>query len=484
MASLSIPTVCLGLLLVFGLPMAMADGAEVADGAKVPSGTTSTLPNIVWIMADDLGWGDVGCYGASKVRTPNIDRLAREGIRFTDAHSETACCTPTRYGILTGRYSWRTSLKSGVLGWAAPLMIEEGRLTTPALLRSAGYVTGCVGKWHLGVGRPGMDWSGLLRPGPLEVGFDYAFYMPGSNHGIPILVENHKLVDPADAFRVKKYEDAELRLKRQQEMGPTLAQKAVEFIEKNKHQRLFLYFNPVAIHTPYTPAKQFQGSSSSGVRGDFIQEFDWAVGQVVEAIDRLGLAKQTLLIVTSDNGGDQPGSMGPFRAHKNSVYEGGHRVPFVARWPGKIPAGKVSDETICLSDLMATCAALLGKKLPDDAGEDSFNILPLLLDQKPDGPLRVAMINKACRGPSISIRQGPWKLILPEDCWPTEEGVTALENGKLGKGELYNLAEDIGETKNLYEQHPEIVKKLQALFVRIVREGRSRPRAQQTSQPL
>ena len=227
-------------------------------------------------------------------------------------------------------------------------MIEEGRLTTPALLRSAGYVTACVGKWHLGVGRPGMDWSGPLKPGPLEVGFDYAFYMPGANHGIPILVENHKLVDPADALRVKKYEDAELRLKRQQEMGPALAQKAVEFLEKNKDKRMFLYFNPVAIHLPYTPAKQFQGTSKAGVRGDFIHEFDWAVGQVVEAIDRLGLSEQTLVIVTSDNGGDQPGSVGPFRAHKTSVYEGGHRVPFVARWPGKIPAGKGSDETNCL----------------------------------------------------------------------------------------------------------------------------------------
>jgi len=455
-----------------------------ATGGRCTGAEPPPPPNIVWIMADDLGWGDVGCYGATKVKTPNIDRLAQQGIRFTDAHSETACCTPTRYGVLTGRYSWRTSLKSGVLGWAAPLLIEEGRLTTPALLRSAGYTTGCVGKWHLGVGRQGMDWSGELKPGPLEVGFDYAFYMPGSNHGIPILVDNHRLVDPADAGRIKKYEDAELRLKRQQEMGPTLAEKAVRFIENNKDKRLFLYFNPVAIHLPYTPARQFQGTSKAGVRGDFIHEFDWAVGRVVDTIDRLGLAEQTLIIVTSDNGGDQPGSMGPFRAHKTSVYEGGHRVPFVARWPGKIPAGKVCDETICLSDLLATCAALLGKTLPDDAGEDSFNILPLLLGQKPDGPVRVAMINKACRGPSISIRQGPWKLILPDGCWPTEEGVAALEAGKLGKGELYNLADDIGESKNLYDQHPEIVKKLQELFVRIVRQGRSRPPAQQTPQPL
>jgi arylsulfatase A len=447
--------------------------APAARGARATS-EEARPPNILFIMADDLGYFDVGCYGAKSVKTPNIDRIAREGIRFTDAHSETACCTPTRYGVLTGRYSWRTSLKSGVLGWSAPLLIEKGRLTVPALLKSAGYATACVGKWHLGIGEKQMDWTGELKPGPLEVGFDSYFGMPGDNHGRPVLVENHRLVDPADADRVRRFEDAALRRRKQEEIGPALAAKAVQFVERNTDRPFFLYYTPCAVHTPYTPAKQFQGSSEAGARGDFVQELDWAVGEVLKALDRTGAAARTLIFFASDNGGDAPSSMAPFREHKTSVYEGGHRVPLVARWPGRIKPQSLCDEPVCLSDLMATCAAILNKQLPPDAGEDSFNILPLLLGEKPAAPIRPAMINKACRGPSLSIRQGPWKLLLPKGFWPTAEGVADLQAGKLGKGELYNLAKDPSEKQDLYSQHPELVDKLSQLMIKFVIEGRSR----------
>lgn len=439
------------------------------------------LPNIVWIMADDLGYGDVGCFGATHVKTPSVDRLAKEGIRFTDAHSESACCTPTRYGVLTGRYSWRGALKSGVLAWDAPLLIEKDRLTVPALLRSAGYATACIGKWHLGIGEPAAKGGGPLsrgqfQPGPLEVGFDFFCGMPGDNHGNPVLVNNHQFVDPADARNIRGFADEKLRRRKQEQIGPTLAKQAVEFIERNKDRPFFLYYTPCAIHLPYTPSKQFQGSSGAGPRGDFIQELDWAVGQVLETLDRLHLDDRTLVVFASDNGGDEHNSTGGFRASKTSVYEGGHRVPFVARWPGKIKAAATSAETICLSDLMATSAAIVGKSLPDDAGEDSFNILPLLVGEKPAAPIRPGMINKACRGASISIRQGPWKLVMPAGFWPNAQGIAALEGGKLGKGELYSLADDPRETKDLYAQQPETAQRLSRLMVQFIREGRSRPK--------
>jgi arylsulfatase A-like enzyme len=443
--------------------------------AGEPPGGNADRPNVVVIMADDLGWADVGCYGAKGVRTPNMDRIAREGVRFTEAHSESACCTPTRYGLLTGRYSWRGRLKSGVLGWNSPLLIEDGRMTAAALMKSAGYATACVGKWHLGIGENGPDWDGELKPGPLEVGFDSYFGVLGDNHTLPILAQDRRLVDPEDAKRVRHYGDKALQKARQHEIGPRLSQKAVEFIERSRDRPFFLLYTPCSIHWPISPAPPFQGTSEAGPRGDFIHELDWSVGEVLAALDRLKLADRTLLIFTSDNGGQQPGSMGPFRALKTSVYEGGHRVPLVARWPGRTTPGRVCDETICLNGVLATCAAILGKALADDAGEDSFSFLPALTGQKHEGPVQPVMINKACRGPAIAIREGPWKLIMPKGFWPTKEGVAALKEGRLGKGELYNLAEDVGETSDLYDRRPEIVERLSDRMARCIVEGRSRP---------
>jgi arylsulfatase A-like enzyme len=387
-------------------------------------------PNIVWIMADDMGWGDVSCYGG-RFSTPNIDRIASQGVRFTDAHCETAACTPTRYGALTGRYSWRGDLKRGVLNWESPLLIEKGRMTVASLLRQAGYRTGCVGKWHLGIGesRAGQDWTGDLKPGPLEVGFDYYFGLPGSNHEQPILAENHRLIDPEDAKRVHawktdNYTDKELLKSRQREIGPKFCAKAIEFIERNKSKPFFLYHPTCSPHFPITPAKRFR-KTKNGRLEDFIAELDWTVGQILEALDRNGLADRTLVIFTTDNGSIDL-EIPELRGKKSSPYEGGHRVPFVARWPGHIKPGTVSDQMICLNGLMATAAEMTGQTLPPDAGEDSFSFLPALLGKKLEKPMPY-MLNRG--NDRMGVRQGPWKLVTPPDFWATQEGVQDLLDG-------------------------------------------------------
>ncbi len=444
---------------------------SAAVGLLVAATVEAGKPNVVFIMADDLGWGDLGCYGAERVETPHIDRLAKEGARLTDAHSPSACCTPTRYAVLTGRYSWRTRLKRGVLHWRSKPLIDRDRPTVASVLRDAGYATGAVGKWHLGVGRGEDGWKGELRPGPLEVGFDRYFGMPGPNHGRPILVEDHRLVYPADASRIGGFENKELKRRRQRKLGPKLAERAVRFIEDHRDEPFFLYYVPCAIHTPYTPAKRFRGTSEWGKRGDFIHQLDWCVGRVLKTLRRLDLKEETLVVFTSDNGGDHPDSVGPFRAHKTSVYEGGHRVPLLARWPGRIPAGRRSDQMVSLIDLTATVAAVLGRELPKGAAPDSRNVLPALTGEPTDEPVRRVMINKSCRGP-IAIREGPWKLVFPDGFRPTEEGMKRLRAGKLGKGELYNLAKDRKEQNNRYRDRPKKVKRLRERMARRIRGER------------
>lgn len=489
------------------------------------AGARAETPNIIFIMADDLGYGDVGCYGATKVRTPNIDRIAREGMRFTDAHTPSSVCSPTRYGILTGRYCWRTRLKKHVCQVNEPLLIELGRMTVASLLKSAGYRTACVGKWHLGFGEKGPDWNGELKPGPLEVGFDYFFGVPTTNNWPPfVFIENHRVVgkeadeviklgggtsetyDPHAnpgmpvifmnsavmdeehlAERKKWVKEREIAATRDEEdVALVQTAKAVEFIRKNRSHPFFLYFATTNIHIPLTPNRKFKGSSEIGIRGDFIHELDWAVGEVLKTLDELGLTEKTFIVFTSDNGGhpfnttpqgeeiDQTDNghrcNGPWRGLKGDIWEAGHRVPFVARWPGKIPAGTTSDELICLTDLMASAASIVERDLPKDAGEDSINILPALLGQKRAKPLREALVHHSANG-MFAIRQENWKLI---------EGVGAgWQNLKPASGEppgqLYDLAKDPVESNNLYKQRPDIVARLEALLEKYKREGRSRP---------
>lgn len=439
------------------------------------------LPNVIFMMADDLGYGDLGCFGAEKISTPNIDRLADEGMLFTDAHSGSAVCTPTRYGVLTGRYCWRSWLKNWVLWENMPLLIDTTRLTVANMLQQHGYTTACIGKWHLGWGtEPDHRWDGDVKPGPLELGFDYYFGVPYSHNSpefLRVFMEDRRVIGLNPGENIY---DEEVIKRIQRDLEETAIQvsgAAVRFIEENKDRPFFIYYPTTNIHSPITPNDRFRGMSDAGRYGDFVVEFDWAVGEIVSALEDHGLAENTLLIITSDNGGTTEASQyghqsnAPWRGRKCQIFEGGHRVPFIVRWPGKVKSGKTCDETICLTDLMATCAAIINHPLPGDAAEDSYNILPLLLGRPYESPLREATVHHSLSG-MFAIRQGKWKLIEglgdggPEIGPETDAGEPA--------GQLYDLESDPGEANNLWSEHPDVVEELQALLNKYRQTGRSR----------
>ncbi|MCH8048063.1 MAG: arylsulfatase [Planctomycetes bacterium] len=469
--------------------------------SKAQSAETPRLPNIVFILADDMGYGDPGCYNPeSKIPTPNIDSLARDGMRFTDAHSPSAVCSPTRYGVLTGRYSWRTRMKRGVLGGYSRALIDPKRVTVASFLKQHGYATGCVGKWHLGLGSAAKtDYTKPLTPGPNSLGFDYFFGIPASLDMTPyVFVRNERVV----ALPTEKIAGSGMRRKggggfwrgggiapgfRHIDVLPTCSQEAVKFIEGQADRAavkpFFLYFPLSAPHTPWMPTKEFVGKSGAGPYGDFTAQVDWTVGQVVEALKRTKQFDNTLLIVTSDNGAHWlPTDIkkfghranGQLRGQKADIHEGGHRVPFIARWPGNIKPGTTSDQTICHTDLLATVAAVIGEKLPNGAGPDSYNILPALVGEAKDRPIREATVHHSVSG-MFAIRQGPWKLVLGRG----SGGFTAprVIKPKPGepKGQLYHLGDDPGEKKNVYLEKPEVVKRLTTLLKRYRTEGHSRP---------
>jgi len=487
-----------------GLPRA----APAAAGGALAQNIVLRPPNIVFILADDIGYGDLGCYGAFKVKTPNLDRLAAAGVRFTDAHSPSSMCTPTRYAFMTGRYAWRNPATArGVLSGVAPLSIQPGTCTAPALLKQAGYATGIVGKWHLGLGEGTTDYNREIRPGPLEVGFDYAFILPATGDRVPcVYVENRRVVglDPKDPIacdysvargapesfvlgvpRIGKMTGGKAALWNDENMAATFAAKAAAFIEQHRERPFFLYFCTHDIHVPRVPNARFKGTSQAGVRGDTIHSLDWTVGEVLAALDRLKLADNTLVIFSSDNGGvldpngpdvEHGGTVetnnghlfnGPLSGTKGGLIEGGHRVPFIARWPGRIKAGGVSKQMISLVDLLATFAAVTGAALPPEAGPDSINVLPALLDASLAEPVRKDLVMHSGAG-ALAIREGDWKLIPAGG-----QGQPAKKKGAAG-GALYNLAQDLGEQKNLYAEHPEIVKRLADLLEKYRTEGRSR----------
>ncbi len=481
-------------------------GALALCSSAAP-GWESNTPNILFILADDIGYGDFGCYGATKVKTPNVDRLASQGLRFTDAHSPSAVCTPTRYAFMTGEYAWRKK-GTGILPGIAALIVEPGRVTVPSLLKQAGYTTGIIGKWHLGLGsKEPTDYNGEIKPGPLEVGFDYCFIIPATGDRTPcVYVENHRVVglDPNDPiqldYSVKRGEPrsfvngiprigsqtgGKAALWKDEEIAETLAAKAEAFLERNRDKRFFLFLSTHDIHVPRVPHPRFKGTSQAGVRGDTIHSFDWTVGHVLASLDRLKLADNTLVIVTSDNGGvldangpdiEHGGNVqtnnghlhnGPLRAGKGSPYEGGTRVPFIVRWPGHIKPG-VSDALICHADMLTSMAALTGQRLVEAAGPDSFNVLPALLGETLDKPCRDHLVE---HGNMLALRQGPWKLI------PGNPAGNVNKKGKkrdAGGDQLYNVAEDIGETNNVAAAHPDLVKEMTALLQRIRDNGRSR----------
>jgi len=489
-----------------GIGLASLAMPGCADGLQfVGASLGSKKPNIVFIMADDMGYGDLGCYNKkSKIPTPNMDGLATEGMRFTDAHSPSAVCTPTRYGVLTGRYCWRSRLKRGVLNGYSPALIDTERMTVASMLKQYGYATACFGKWHLGLGNDKKtDYDKPLVPGPNALGFDYFYGIPASLDMTPYCyIENERPVEKPTLTTEagKASEDGWWRAGaiapgfKHVEVLPRLTEKAVKYIDDHTNtlpdKPFFMYFALTAPHCPISPADFVKGRSKAGGYGDFVVEVDWTVGQVVKALQRNGLTGNTLIIVTSDNGSPgrtkikrDPYSIieiyghypnGDLRGIKADAWDGGHREPFIARWPGKIPAGTTNDEIICLTDLLATCAAIVGAKLPDNAGEDSFNILPALSGQKLSKPIREAVVHHSSMG-VFSIRQEKWKLILGLGSGGFSKPKTIEPEPGGPKGQLYNLEDDLAESNNLWSKHPQIVERLTKLLEKYKEQGHTRP---------
>lgn len=467
-------------------------------------------PNIVIILADDLGYGDISSFNENAAfKTPNIDKLAEGGMKFTDAHTSSAVCTPTRYGLLTGRYNWRSPLKKFVLSGYSKSLMQNDRLTLPEMLQYQNYHTGFVGKWHLGWdwvftgepdnidaldSRPDVDFTQPIQNGPTDHGFDYSFGFSGSLDMPPyVYVEN----DTPTAIPTKEtvnYDEKGFWRKgltspdfNHTKVLPDLTNQSISYIERrsDSNQPFFLYFALPAPHTPILPTTEFIGSSNSNLYGDFVLQVDDVVGQIVDALESKNVRENTLVIFTSDNGasprsdfeelaraGHDPSYI--YRGHKADIYEGGHRVPFVVSWPDGIEPGLTTDETISTVDLMATFADLTGGSIPNTAAEDSYSFLPVLLQNEYEKPLREATVFHSLAG-RFAIKKGDWKLIL----WPGSGGWSYPNREEdlrdLPPFQLYNLQEDPTEEKNLVHDYPEKVNELKALLEEYIRNGRSTP---------
>lgn len=477
------------------------------------------LPNIVLIYVDDLGYGDLGCYGAKGVSTPNVDRLARNGLKFTGAHCAAATCTPSRYALLTGRHAFRK--KAAVLPGDAPLLIDTQRPTLASMLKKAGYATAVVGKWHLGLGNGAVNWNTEIRPGPLELGFDHCFLIPATGDRVPtVYVEDHRVVnlrpnDPivvsyknpvgnrptgeshpellrftADAqhnktivngvSRIGYMQGGEAALWVDEEFPDVLNNKAKAFINKNKDRPFFLYYAYPDIHVPRLPNARFQAKSTMGVRGDAIVQMDWMTGEIARELEKLGLAQNTLILFTSDNGpvlndgyADEAEKklgahrpVGPFRGGKYSAYEAGTRVPTIAYWPGQIRPGE-SDALLSQLDFYASLASLTGQPLGKEEAIDSENYLQAWLGRSIDG--RRELVEESI---SLSLRDGSWKYIRPVKKgnydWVAQKNI---EGGFQYTAQLYNLEKDVGERHNIAEQHPEKVAAMEQRLQEIVQRA-------------
>lgn len=487
-------------------------------------------PNVVVIMADDLGYGDVSCYGASSLSTPNIDRLAAEGLRFTSGYCSASTCTPTRYSLLTGTYAFRGK-RTGIAPPNAPAIIKPGTKTVASILQRAGYATGVIGKWHLGLGgEAGPDWNGELNPGPLEIGFDTCFLLPTTNDRVPqVYVHDHRVpnLDPADPLwvgnkkpspdhptgishrdtlkmdwshghnatihngisRIGFYTGGHAARFRDEDLADKWVEKSTEFIEQHQDKPFFLFFSSHDIHVPRIPHERFQGKTSLGFRGDAIVELDWCVGELMKTLDRLKLAENTLVVFCSDNGpvlddGYQDGAIekngqhraaGPYSGGKYSVYEGGTRTPFITRWKGRIAPG-VSDELVCTIDLAASLAALTEQPLPEDACLDSFNVLGALLgEQDGEGRDHLVQQDNGSSG-TFGLRSGSWKLHQYKKKSARNVVVERqLENSKVSEYQLFDLENDPAEKNNVIEQNPQVASRLKQQLSDIIDQGRSRP---------
>ena len=470
----------------------------------------SELPNIVYILTDDMGYGDISCLNEnSKIPTTNIDRLAGEGRIFTDAHAGSSICSPSRYSILTGQYSFRSRLQRGVLLGYSRHLIDPQRLTVPALLKSQGYHTAFFGKWHLGMDmrttngdiaddegprvrslayKPDVDWNASIENGPNALGFDEFFGISASlDHHPYIYIHNDKFVGECTtekSFAATGYDNGPAEADFEAiDVMPRITEETIAYIEAQQ-EPFFVMMSTSAPHLPILPTPEFQGRTSIGAYGDFCVQVDDAVGQVMAALERKGISDNTIVVFTADNGcapyigvpamiekGHYPSYI--FRGYKHDIWEGGHRIPFILRWPDRVEAGSTSDEVICLSDLLATCAAITDSELPDDAGEDSYNILPAIVGEALDEPIREATVHQADDG-SLSIRQGKWKLELCAGSGgrssPTQKEAAEMN---LPEVQLYDLDADIAETTNVWDAHPDVVEELTALLQRYKDEGRS-----------
>ena len=503
-----------------------AGAAALLAAAALPKTAVSAeakRPNIVLIYADDVGYGDLSSYGAELIQTPELDKLAENGLRFTDAYCTAATCTPSRYSLLTGSYAFRQP-GATVLPGDASLVVEPGSPTMPALLQQAGYTTSIVGKWHLGLGDGDVDWNETIKPGPLEVGFDESFIIPATNDRVPcVYVKGHevyglseeddplrisydepigglptghshpeKLRYPADdqhsgtivanISRIGYMDGGQSAWWDDEDMALVLAERAQDFIEAEQDGPFFLYLSMHENHVPRAPHEKFVGESETGLRGDAVVELDWVVGQVMEKLDELDLREETLVIFTSDNGpvffdGYEDGALehheghrpsGPYRGGKYQAFEGGTRMPFIAYWPGEIEPG-VSSALFSQVDLLATLAALTGVDLPEDAGPDSRNLLPALLGRSGTG--REYLVQQSNDG--LGLRKGPWKYIEPggRAGWAHNRhslGDTALSSPQLTEGAyLFNLDDDPGETNDLSEEYPDKLEEMKELLERI-----------------
>lgn len=480
--------------MVNAVAAAAALPAARAVAARAPR---SARPNVVLILADDMGWGDIGAYNRySAIPTPNLDRLASQSMRFIDMHSSSSVCTPSRYSVLTGRYPWRSRLDKGVLGGDSPSLIEPGRLTLPGMLKKAGYYTAGVGKWHLGLGdAPTVDWTKPFHPAPTDLGFDYFLGIPASLDMTPYLYfENDRAVAAPTAHTPGgPGKDASGAFWREgpmmpgfdfEQVLPTFTRKAIEVIDRQAGQDepFFLYFPMPAPHTPWLPLPEYRGKSRAGAYGDYVVETDAMVGKVIAALEDKGALDDTILIFASDNGAywkERDIDQYPHRANaewrgmKADIWEAGHRIPCMVRWPGHVAPGSVSNEIGSLTDFMATIAAALSLSLPNEAAEDSFNLLPAL-EQRNRAPIRETIIDESNDG-MMSIREGSWKLELglgsggftaPRRIDPAPHGV---------QGQLYDLSVDPGEQHNLWDQHPDIVERLTRLLDEARSAGRTRP---------
>ena len=481
-------------------------------------------PNILFILADDLGYGDVSCYNPeAKVHTPNLDRLAGDGMRFTDAHSPSTVCTPSRYSLLTGKMAFRINYRSVFEGAGGPCLIQEDQLTLPQMLRNQGYATAMTGKWHVGLsffdmngkritqggveGVKRIDYSRAIPDAPVHRGFDRFFgtaCCPGTDYLYAFIDGDRIPVPPVgmlDKSKLPKHPYAfdnragmiapDYNL---EELEMIFLKKSLGLLEQHARNQpekpLFLLHSMNAVHLPSFASKRFEGVSKAGPHGDFICELDHIVGELMKSLERLGMADNTVVMFSSDNGPEvrsvirmraDHGHDGarPWRGVKRDQWEGGHRVPFIVRWPGKTAPGTTAGQTVCLTDVMATCAAISGAKLPDNAAEDSFDLLPVLLGKEGSAQVRPYTLHQTI-SLALAIRRGPWKYLDHRGSGGNNYDKGELkpfalpETAPVAPGQLYNLETDPGEKVNLYFQHPEIAKELKTLLDESKASGRSR----------